>query len=144
MATGTEVESAVREILDRFATAYAAKDVEAVMRLFVPGDDVQLVGTGADEIRLGRDAVRHQVERDFAQSDRLSLTYEQTHVGGAGDLAWVMALCTAEATIGEQTIRLDPRLTAFLVRQGDTWLIQQTHLSVPMAGQESGESFPTS
>ena len=144
MATVTDVESAVRETLDRFAQAYAAKDIEAVMRLCAPGDDIRLVGTGADEIRLGRAAVREQVERDFAQSDALSLSYKETHVSSAGDVAWVLALCTAQATIGEQTITLHPRLTAVFVRQGDEWLLRQTHLSVAMAGQEAGESFPTS
>ena len=67
MATVTDVESAVRETLDRFAQAYAAWDIDPVMRVFAPGDDIQLMGTGADEIRLGRGAVREQIERDFAE-----------------------------------------------------------------------------
>jgi ketosteroid isomerase-like protein len=143
MATATDVESAIRKALDRFAQEYAAKDPQAVLKLFAPGDDIQIVGTGADETRLNRNGVREQLERDFSQSDQLSVSYQEPRIGSLGDVAWALAPCTVEASSGGQKMTLDVRLTAVFERHGDQWLIRQAHISVPMAGQQPGESFPT-
>jgi ketosteroid isomerase-like protein len=144
MATATDVEGAIRDALDRFSQAYSAKDADGVMKLFAADEDVQIVGTGADEIRRNRDEVRQQVERDFAQSDRLAVVLGEPHVSSVGDVAWALGSCTVEASAGGENVALDARLTAVFERRGGEWLMRQVHLSVPMAGQESGESFPTS
>lgn len=144
MVTATGVESAIRNVLDRFAQAYAAKDRDGLLRLFASGEDIQLVGTGADEIRLSHDEVRQQVERDFSQSDQLSVSYQEFRVSTVGDVAWALVRCTVTASAGGQNVVIDGRLTAVFERRGDEWLFRQVHFSVPMAGQESGESFPPS
>jgi ketosteroid isomerase-like protein len=143
METATDVTGAIRNALTRFAEAYEAKDVGRVLRAFAPGSDVQLIGTGADEIRLGLNAVREQAERDFAQADRMSISFGELRVDSVNDVAWALAPCAVEVAVGEESISMDLRLTAVFERRADAWLIRQVHLSAAMAGQEAGESFPT-
>jgi hypothetical protein len=53
MAASEETIAAVREVLDRFAAAYAAKDEAGVLACFAVGRDGVLIGTGEDEWRVG-------------------------------------------------------------------------------------------
>ena len=44
--------------LEEYAAAYCAKDLERLMAIFVDGEDISLIGTGADELCSGRGGER--------------------------------------------------------------------------------------
>ena len=71
--TTTPNESAALALLQQWRACYRAKDVEGILAL-ASGDDVVMVGTGADEVCLGLAALRAQTLRDFSQSDALDMT----------------------------------------------------------------------
>jgi ketosteroid isomerase-like protein len=141
MVASQETIAAVRGVLDRFAASYAAKDEEGVLGCFAVGDGGVLVGTGADEWRVGEAAVRTQLERDFAQADSLAVEYGELHIDGTDGVAWFAAKATVRATVDGEPFESALRLTGVLTRQGDGWKIVQSHLSFPAAAQESGRSF---
>ena len=144
MGAKPEVEKQVREVLDRWRDAYASKDVDALLKTFSDDDDVLVFGTGADEVRLGQEQLREQAQRDFDQSDSLELETGEIRISTSGDAAWAtMDSARVDADAGGQTMSLPIRATILLMRGGDGWLIHHAHVSVPMAGQEEGESFPT-
>lgn len=143
MATATDVQSAIRDVLDNLARVYAAKDVDDVLSLFAPGDDLQVVGTAADEVSLDRDAIRRLYERDFSQSDRLALAYGEPTISGAGDVAWALVPCVITGSTGGQDVVINARLTAVFERRGVDWLVRQLHVSVPDAALAPGEAWPT-
>ena len=59
-------ESEVLATLDAYADAYCAKDTDVLMALFDTGDDISVIGTGADELCAGRSEIRDLFERNFA------------------------------------------------------------------------------
>lgn len=63
MVAGKETIAAVRGVLDRFAAAYAAKDIAGVLGCFDVGTDGVRIGTGADEWRVGSAEVRAPTDR---------------------------------------------------------------------------------
>jgi ketosteroid isomerase-like protein len=141
MVASQETIAAVRGVLDRFAAAYAAKDVAGVLGCFAVGEDGVLVGTGADEWRVGDAEVRAQTERDFAQGDALSIDYGDIHIEGRDRVAWFAAQATIRASLSGEPFEAALRLTGVLTQQGDGWKIVQSHLSFPAAAQEPGSSF---
>jgi uncharacterized protein (TIGR02246 family) len=141
MVASSETIAAVRGVLDRFARTYSAKDEAGVLGCFAVGNDGVLIGTGADEWRVGEAAVRTQVERDFAQADSLSVEYRELHVDGTDDVAWFAAKATVRAKVGEEPFESAMRMTGVVTRQGDDWRIVQSHLSFPAETQEPGQSF---
>ncbi len=143
MKADARTEAAAKAVLDKFAEAYAKRDVESLLALFASDPDVVLYGTGADEKRVGLAEIKAQAERDWSQSEAASLKYGGTSVSAAGSVAWVATDATFEAKVGGQKITLPGRLTAVLERRGDKWLIMQSHFSLPTAEQAEGESFPT-
>ena len=141
MAASEETIAAVRGVLDRFAATYSAKDEAGVLGCFDVGSDGVLIGTGADEWRVGDAAVRAQVQRDFAQADSLAVEYGEIHINGTDGVAWFAAKATVRATVGGEPFESALRLTGVVTPRGDDWRIVQSHLSFPAEAQEPGQSF---
>lgn len=134
-------QATVVKALDDFAAAYSAGDAEAVMALISKDPDSVLVGTGADEVRIGPGQIRQQVERDLGQAEGIEMQLGEVRVSGRGNVAWALAEPVVIATVGGEHIRMPTRLTVTLVNDNGTWLIHAGHLSVAFAEQQPGESF---
>jgi conserved hypothetical protein len=134
-------DAAIRKVLDEFAAAYAAKDAESVVRLFTDDPDAVIVGTGPDEIRIGPEQFREQIERDLSQAEGIELHLGDVKVSGRGDVAWTFAQPVVTATVGDEQMRMPLRMTFVLVQQNGEWRIHSGHLSVALAEQQAGESF---
>lgn len=143
MKADTQTEAAILNILDKFAEYYSNRNLTGVLALFAQDPDLVMYGTGADEKRIGPAELREQVERDWSQSDAISITREWTSVSSAGPVAWVAADIAFNAKIGVEELSFPGRLTAVFENRGGTWLMVQSHFSFPSGGQEEGESFPT-
>lgn len=143
MIADDQIDAAVRNVMDKFAESYTKRNLEGVLALFAPDDDVVLFGTGADEKRIGLAEIRRQVERDWSQSEAAVMSYGWISISASGSVAWMSADVTYNATIGGQELTLEGRLTNVLENRHGNWLIVQLHFSLPVSEQEEGESFPT-
>ena len=143
MMADDSTRSELLAVMTQWAQAYTRKEVDTLLDLCVPDDSLLMVGTGDDEVRVGRESFRAGLERDFAQCSNFSLSYSDLHAFANGDAAWICATCQARATVGAETIALSGRYTAVLEKRDGRWLFAHAHLSVPDAAQEAGQSFPT-
>lgn len=143
MIADDQIDAAVRNVMDKFMESYTKRNLEGVLALFAPDDDVVLFGTGADEKRIGLAEIRRQVERDWSQSEAAVMSYGWISISASGSVAWMSADVTYNATIGGQELTLEGRLTNVLENRHGNWLIVQLHFSLPVSEQEEGESFPT-
>jgi uncharacterized protein (TIGR02246 family) len=134
-------DGAIRKVLDEFAAAYAAKDADSAARLFTDDPDGVVVGTGPDEIRIGPEQVRVQIDRDLSQAESIELDLGDVMVSGRGDVAWTFAAPVVTVTVGGEQMRMPLRMTLVLVQQRGDWRIHSGHLSVALAEQQAGESF---
>jgi ketosteroid isomerase-like protein len=137
------IEAAVKAVLGKLAEGYAKRDLALLRAVFASDPDVVMYGTGADEKRVGLAEIEAQAERDWSQSESVSLTYGWTSVSAAGSVAWVAADTVFNVKAGGQAMSLHGRFTFVLEKRGEQWLIVQSHASFPAAGQAEGESFPT-
>ena len=143
MKADAKTEAAAMAVLERFNRAYAERDLNGVLALFAPDPDVVLIGTGADERRVGLAEVKAQLERDLSQSEAVSMDVGWTSVSAAGPVAWLAAEITVKATVAGQDTTFSGRMTAVLEKRADRWLIVQWHGSLPAGAQPEGQSFPT-
>jgi class 3 adenylate cyclase len=143
MKADPHTEAEVTRVLSRIPEITERRDVGAAMSLFADDPDVFLQGTGADEARTGRAAIREQIERDFNQADALSWRLLPQSVSSAGSVAWTAGDVLIRVTMGGQTMDIPHRLTTVLERRGGAWQIVQMHLSVASTAQVVGQSFPT-
>jgi ketosteroid isomerase-like protein len=135
------VTAEVEDLLKQWSQAYQAKDIDRLLG-FAIGDDVQLVGTGADEVRFGLDEYRAQAERDLTQAEEASMTFSNLRVVSVGDTAFAYCDVRVAGSAGGQAFDMSGlRATFGLVRTGDGWRIVQSHLSTPDSAQPEGSSF---
>jgi uncharacterized protein (TIGR02246 family) len=134
-------DAAIRKVLDEFAAAYTARDADSVVRFFTDDPDGVMVGTGPDEIRIGPEQVRRQIDRDLSQAESIELHLGEVKVSGRGDVAWTFAQPVVTATVGDEQMRMPLRMTLVLVQDNGDWRIHSGHLSVALAEQQAGESF---
>jgi ketosteroid isomerase-like protein len=142
MRADADTEASVIAVMRNFMEAYAKRDMGALMELYAPDPDVVVIGTGADEKRIGTDEIKAQAERDWSQSEAMTFELEWYTVSAAGPVAWIAADCIVHATIGEKDNSFILRFTAVLEKRGDRWYIMQSHGSAPMSDQSEGKSFP--
>ncbi|MEQ8168341.1 MAG: nuclear transport factor 2 family protein [Candidatus Eremiobacterota bacterium] len=133
----------VIDVMNRYASASEAKDVDGIMSLF-PSDDNNIIiyGSGADEKRIGPEEIKAQMERDFSQADSMALIYDWYSVEGTDNVAWFSADVTVSATVSGKKMTLPARFTTVLEKRNSKWLMVQGHFSIPASGQSEGESFP--
>ena len=143
MKADQKTEATVMAVLNAWCDGYVARDMERLVALFAPDPDVLLIGTGADEGRVGLADIKGLFERDWSQSHPSSMELGWHSVSVAGSVAWVASDATVHAKVEGQEIHLPARMTAVLERRGDEWLVLQLHGSLPAAGQAEGEAWPT-
>lgn len=131
----------IQAVLEDWMSAYRAKDMDGLERTAI-GDDIQLVGTGADEVRFGLAEFREQAMRDFSQADELDMVFTDIRSTVIDNAAFVYCDVTVSGSAGGQSFEMSGlRLTLGLVRTPDGWRFVQTHLSSPDGAQDEGSSF---
>jgi ketosteroid isomerase-like protein len=141
MKASPQTQEDVQATLQQWKDAYSHRDLDGALALIAPDEDVVGIGTGPDEWRVGPEQFKTQIERDFAQSEALSVEYEPLVVSEAGPVAWVAGRATVQARVDGQDQTLTGRFTAVLEHRGGRWLLMQTHFSLPAAEQAEGRSF---
>lgn len=103
----TEPVAAVRAALERFQVGYTRRDpdaVEAFMAdLFVPDDELLVIGTGADEWCYGREEVQQLIESDWRHWGDVALDVPGAMITVQGDVAWLATQGTVSSTIPRET-----------------------------------------
>jgi hypothetical protein len=83
MKASPPTQAAVQATLQQWKDAYSQRNLDGALAVIGPDDDVVGIGTGPDEWRVGPAAFKAQLERDFAQSEALSVDYEPLVVSEA-------------------------------------------------------------
>ena len=125
-ATSDEVTG----LLDQFCEALARRDVDGVLRLFVPGDNVTVVTSDDAVLRRRRDWEAF-VGRYVSGVVTYSWEWERHTVAAAGGVAWLLAEGVETATQAGQVQRTPYRMTMVCTCRGGRWLIAQLHGSSP-------------
>ena len=136
----TEYE--VRDMMNRYAQAYADKDIDAMMALFLDDPNIVAIGTGTDEWIHGYSELRKGFERDFAQADNIQVKFEKVTIQSSNSTSWLSALMIMCATVSGKEVLLSGRLSMVLEKIEDKWLFRHLHFSLPAGEQEEGHSFP--
>ena len=130
MKPGARMEVEVISVLERFCSAFAERDAQAVLRLFAPDPDVVVV-TSEDPLLRGPRELRAFLERYVNGATTYSWQWDRHDVSAAGSAAWLLAEGTETAATGSAAEEHHYRMTMVLERRGERWLLMQVHGSSP-------------
>ena len=138
----TEVE-AILATLEEYAEAYCAKDIDRLMALFGDGDDISLIGTGADELCAGQSEIKDLFLRNFSEATARRFQWHWKHVIPTGNSAVVAITLTIHLDTQDGPIQVPVRWTVALARQSGRWRWLHRHASSAANSQERGTAYPT-
>jgi len=141
MKADSATEREVTATLERLTNAYAKRDITGFLECFASDADVVLFGTGADEKRIGREQIRTQAERDWAQSESSAISFAWASVSAAGSVAWAALDGAFEFRVEGNDMELPARVSVVFEKRGGAWLVVHAHFSIPAGGQEAGQSY---
>jgi ketosteroid isomerase-like protein len=118
------------EVLERFCSAFADRDAEAVMRLLVPDSEVVVV-TSEEPLLRGPVELRRFLDRYVAGPATYSWEWTRHDVSTAASVAWLLAEGTETVASADGLQRHPYRMTMVLEHHDDRWLLQQVHGSSP-------------
>jgi uncharacterized protein (TIGR02246 family) len=128
----------MEEMLDNYAAAVRAKDVDAFVGFYA--DDVRTFDLWSVWSYDGKDALRRMVEEWFGSlgTDIVAVEWDEVRAQDGEDVAALSAFLTYRglSAEGEELRSMNNRLTWVLRKEGDgSWKIAHEHTSGP-AGEE--------
>ena len=118
------------EVLDRFCSAFADRDAEAVMRLFAPDPGVVVV-TSEEPLLRGPAELKRFLDRYVEGPTTYSWEWDRHDVSTAGSVAWLLAEGTETAATEDRLEQHPYRMTILCKRSQGRWLLIQVHGSSP-------------
>ena len=112
------------------------------MAIFVDGEDVSLIGTGADEICAGRAAVASVFERNFRDATATQFEWKWRDVAIHDNAAIVATTLNIHLEIAGEQLVVPVRWTVSLVKVDGDWKWVHRHASSAASSQNEGTAYP--
>ena len=135
-------EAAILATMEEYAEAYCAKDIARQMAIFDDGDDISMIGTGAEELCAGRAEVESIFVRNFAEATATRFKWQWHHVTIRENCAVIAASLTIHLDIDGRPIEVPVRWTVSLVKRSDGWKWLHRHASSAARSQGEGTAYP--
>jgi ketosteroid isomerase-like protein len=128
--------------LEDYAAAYCAKDLERLMVIFVDGEDISLIGTGADELCSGRGVVASVFERNFRNATATQFEWKWRDIAVHGSAATVAITLNIHLETDSGNLTVPVRWTVSLVSIDGQWRWVHRHASSAATSQKDGAAYP--
>ena len=136
-------ESAVFATLEEYSAAYCAKDLNRLMDIFVEGEAISLIGTGADELCSGRNEVASVFDRNFRDATATRFEWGWKDIAIHGETATVAITLNIYLKIDDENLIVPVRWTVSLFRTDAGWKWVHRHASAAARSQDEGSAYPT-
>jgi uncharacterized protein (TIGR02246 family) len=132
-STGDD-EAKIRALEDKFAAAFSAKDVNAIMGVYVPDETLVVFDAASPRQYVGAKAYRKDRKKFFATFHG-PVEFEISALNVATDGALGFSHCIQHVggtNSGGQPIDLTVRVTDVYRKIKGNWLVVHEHVSVPV------------
>ena len=104
-----------------------------------------MIGTGKDEIFHGREQIMAGFKRDLDQHSSATITMTPIAVDVEKNIAFAAYNLSVNVQLPHnKSFQSLLRFSVGLIKHDNIWLVMQSHLSAPLAGQEDGQAYPKS
>jgi ketosteroid isomerase-like protein len=128
--------------LDDYAKAYCEKDIDAMMKVFDSTDNISVIGTGADELCVGRKEVKDLFLRNFSEATATRFDWDWVDTRISGDHAVVSVTLTIHLKHKGNHLKVPIRWTVVLKNKNNHWVWIHRNASTADKTQEEGQAYP--
>jgi ketosteroid isomerase-like protein len=137
MKADAVTEKEVTDVLNKFIETYSKRNLEGLMSLVAPDPDACLIDIEPDEKRVGLDAIKSQLARDWSQYEASTYEINWISISAAGAVAWIASEVLFKVKTKGHSLVFPCCATAVFEKRGGKWLIMQGHFSIPDVKQYS-------
>jgi uncharacterized protein (TIGR02246 family) len=137
-------EQAIRDLELRFAAAFNARDVDAIMKVYVPDQSLFVFDVVPPRQYVGADAYRKDWQSFLGSLKSVKFELTDLAITTDGNLGYSHSIQHVGGTNAkDQPIELVVRVTDVYRKANGSWLIAHEHVSVPV-DLETGKPDMTS
>ena len=127
----TELLNQVASLLKQHDEAFAAQDIQGVMKTYISGPQIFLMGTGPGEIYRGTEGVEGAYNQFFTKFEKgtATFTYPWLSAGSMNDFAWFAAEYTIKGKVKGEMKEVEFNVSGTLQMQEGKWHILAMHFS---------------
>ena len=130
------------KVLHELEQGYKLGNVDRLTAAFYK-ENVSLIGTAVDEVRVGIEEIRCQFQRDIEQTPFRDVSLTEPQIFLHGNISYVICnMIFIGETIDGEDFAMKGRCSAMLEKNIGKWLFRHVHISVPDYDISEGESFP--
>ena len=134
-------EKLITALFSELSESYNDGDAESFTSAFYT-ENVSLIGTAVDEIRLDIEQIRSQFQRDIDQTQSRDFSFKRLDFFLHVDVAYVVSKLEFKGkTNKDESFVLNMRISAMLEKTHEKWLFRHLHCSVPDKNVEAGNSI---
>lgn len=128
---GAKLVGQVTALLGQHDAALAAQDLKGVIKTYVSGDQIFLMGTGPGEIYRGKEGIEGAYSQFFTKFEKgtAGFTYHWVSAGARCDLAWFAAEYTIKGKVKDEMKEVAINVSGTLQKQKGKWRILAMHFS---------------
>ena len=132
--TSAQDQAAIKALEDRFTAAFNAKDVNAIMALYTPGDNLVVFDAVPPRQYTGWAAYKTDWENTFAAyPGPIEMKLSELDITVGGDVAYSHSIQAGTFTDKSgKKIAMTVRVTDGYKKVNGQWLISHEHVSVPV------------
>ena len=129
--SGTKLLGKVTELLEKHDAAYSAQDVQGIMKTYVSGPQIFLMGTGPGEIYRGQEGIKNAYREFFTKFEKgtAAVSYDWVSAGSRGDMAWFAAQSRITGKVKGEVKEVSLNLSGTLQKQKGSWRFLSAHFS---------------
>lgn len=127
-------KSEISQILDNLAVATESGNFKAIEEIWLPSDDVLLIGTESDEKLKGWAEISEAIKKQFGTFDEtlISITDQDIWINDEACFAWFFEELNYNFVYKDKAMAFQGiRFTGVMQKIDGKWRLLQQHLSIP-------------
>jgi ketosteroid isomerase-like protein len=128
---GAKLTGQVTALLKQHDAAFSAQDVRGVMKTYITGPEIFLMGTGPGEMYRTSEGVEGAYKQFFTRFDKGSLisAYDGVSAGSHGDMAWFAAEWLVKGKVKGEAKEVKFNVSGTLLKKKGEWRLVAMHFS---------------
>ncbi|MBU2649480.1 MAG: nuclear transport factor 2 family protein [Bacteroidetes bacterium] len=126
--------SEIRTVLEKYSIANEKEDFSIMEEIWMPADDILLIGTDSDEVLLGWEEIQKAIRSQHGkfESTLINISDQRIKVNETCNTAWFSEELNYNFIYQEKAMSFEGiRFTGVLCKKDGKWKLVQGHLSIP-------------
>ena len=121
----------VTALLRQHDSAFDAQDTKGILKTYISGPQIFLMGTGPGEIYRGPEGIEAAYSQFFNKFEKgtAEFTYNWVSAGSKGDMAWFAGEYTIKGKVKGESKEVGINVSGTLQKQKGAWRILAMHFS---------------